>query len=419
MSRWPRSIDLRNFVSPGDVVAWTHGGAEPTCLVGQLLDQASTICPIDVFLTGLSWSDLLQPAHSEFIRFRGIGGIGTHQRLARAGCLDVLPCRLADLPRLISSGQLPIDVCFALGSPPDADGNVSLGPTVAVSHELLSAARVAILEVNPNVPVIRGDTTVPYDRFDAVVASDAPLVEARADTVEPSPEVLRICERIATFVPDGSTLQVGIGAVASALPRHLGDRRRLGIHSGLISDGLMDLIEAGVADGSAKEVDPGLAVAGELVGSGRLYRLAADNRRLALRRTAYLSAAEAVLGRLENLVSVNSALEVDLTGQVNAESQAGTIVGTIGGQIDFVRAAARSPRGRSIIALPSTTSGGRSRIVHRLDSGTVTTPRSETDVVATEYGVAELQGRTVSERVRALIAIAHPDHRQALARALG
>jgi acetyl-CoA hydrolase len=266
------------------------------------------------------------------------------------------------------------------------------------------------------VPFIHGDATVPLSRFDAVVASDAPLVEARAQRAQPSPDVLRICQRIAAFVKDGSTLQVGIGAIAAALPRCLGDRRHLGIHSGLISDGLADLMEAGVADGSAKEIDAGVAVAGELVGSARLYRFAADNPGLALRRTAYLSS-ESVLGRFGNLVSVNGALEVDLTGQVNAESQGGAVVGAIGGQVDFVRGAACSAGGRSIIALPSMTSSGRSRIVSQLESGTVTTPRSEVDLVVTEHGVAELQGRTLSERSAALIAIAHPDHRDALERA--
>jgi acetyl-CoA hydrolase len=418
MLSWPATVDLRRLVSPGDTVAWTHGGAEPTALVGQFLDQAPSFAPVDVFLTGLGWSDLLQPRHAECIRFRGIGGLGTHQRLARAGCLDVVPCRLADLPRLIASRRLPIDVCFVLSSPPDRDGNVNLGPTVAVTHELLGAARVAVLEVNPRVPAVRGSTTVPLSRFDAVVSADHALVEAAPAKAEVSPVVAQICEHIAALVPDGATLQVGIGAIASAIPRFLGSRRNLGIHSGLISDPLLELMESGAVTGSSKEVDPGLAVAGELVGSARLYRSAAANPAVSLQPTAYLSA-ESVLGRFETFVSINSALEVDLAGQVNAEVQGGVTVGAIGGQVDFVRAAARAPHGRSVIALPSVTGKGRSRIVAQLDGGTVTTARSEVELVVTEYGVADLAGRSLSQRAAALIDVAHPDHRDALRRASG
>lgn len=190
----------------------------------------------------------------------------------------MVPCRLADLPRLILTRAQPVDVCFVLGSPPDRDGNVNLGPTVAVTHELLAVARAAVLEINANVPVVRGDTTVPLGRFDAVIASDGPLVEAAVPRGDPSPAVARIGEQIAGLIPHGSTLQVGIGAIPSALPRYLRHHRHLGIHSGLITDGVADLIRLGVADGTAKETDRGMAIAGELSGSAALYRFAAAHR---------------------------------------------------------------------------------------------------------------------------------------------
>jgi acyl-CoA hydrolase len=414
---WPRSVDLRQFVEPGDTVVWAHGGGEPRSLVTQLVEQRDTFGGrIAVFLTGVSFSEVLLPEHADRIRFMAIGGIGTHARLARAGCLDVIPCRFSDVPGLIASGRIRVDVAMFSGSLPDADGRISLGPTMAIANELLDGARVRLLEVNPNVPYVFGDTVVDIGRFDAVIESDEPLVSAPPAPTRLSPVAEALCENVASLVPDGCTLQVGFGSVGRALPRFLTDRKDIGIHSAIITDELADLVECGVISGAAKERDIGLAVTGELLGTERLYRFADRNPQIALRASAYLLS-ETILGDFQSLVSVNSALQVDLTGQVNAESRGGVHVGAVGGAVDFVRAAARSPRGASIIALQSTTSDRTSRIVVSLDHGVVSTARSEVEYVITEYGVADLRGRPIAERVRALAAIAHPDHRAALSAA--
>jgi acetyl-CoA hydrolase len=412
--RWPTTLDFRRYLSPGDTVAWSHAGGEPQGLVAQLLEQRHALGGrIGVFLTGVSFSEILQPEHADVIQFTSIGGIGTHQRLARAGCLEVLPCRYSDLPGLIASNRVRVDVALFSGSLPDADGRISLGPTMGVARDILDTARVAILEINPNVPYVLGDTAVDPSEFDAVTWSELPLVSAPASTGALAAETEQVCRNVAAFVPDRSTLQLGFGSVGRALPRFLGSHVDLGIHSAILTDEIADLIDAGIANGAAKEVDAGLAVAGELLGTERLYRFADRNPAMALRGSSYLLADD-VLSRFETLISVNSALEVDLTGQVNAESRHGIHVGAVGGQVDFVRAAARSRKGASIIALPSTTTKHHSRIVPALDRGVVTTARSEVEIVVTEYGAADLRGRSLRDRAQALIEIAHPDHRAEL-----
>ena len=412
--RWPEAIDFHQYVIPGDTVVWSHAGAEPRSLIDQLLAQRHDLGGrISVFLTGVSFSETLLPEHADVIDFISIGGIGTHARLARAGCLQVLPCRFSDMPRLIAEDRVHVDVAMFSGSLPDEDGRISLGPTVAIARELMSAARVTIVEINPNVPYVLGDTLVDLADFDAAIHSEQPLITAPPALNGLSSAATQVCENVAALIPSRSTLQIGFGSVGRALPRFLASRADIGIHSAIITDELADLMESGVATGAAKELDVGVAVTGELLGTERLYRFANRNPRLTLRGTAYMLADD-VLGRFDALVSVNSALQVDLTGQVNAESRAGIHVGAVGGQVDFVRAAARSPHGASIIAIQSITSHHESRIVPMLDHGVVTTARSEVEIVVTEYGAADLRGRTVGERAKAMVAIAHPDHRAAL-----
>jgi acetyl-CoA hydrolase len=406
----PREADFRRHIRAGDTVVWGHAGAEPTALISQFLSQRHTLGgPVNVFLTGVCFSETVRPEHADLLRFAGIGGLGTHRRLTEAGRLDVLPCRYADLPRLIARGELKVDVAMVIGTPPGPDGLVSLGPTVAVLPEVLRAARVRYLEINPHVPFIGGDALVRVEEFDEVIYSDQPLVTMPGSARPPSGVTERICRHIAGLIGDGSTIQLGIGSVGLALPTFLRDRRDLGIHSAILTEPLVELIEAGVASGSRKERDAGLAVAGELLGSEKLYRYADHNDAVALRRSSTLLDS-GVLAEFGRLVSINSALQVDLTGQVNAETMDGLHVGAVGGQVDFVRAASASTDGLSIIALPAT-AGDRSRIVPLLDSGVVTTPRAEVDAVVTEYGVARLRGLPINQRAAALAGIAHPDHR--------
>jgi acetyl-CoA hydrolase len=419
MPSWPEHIDISHYIQAGDTISWSHAGAEPTTLIRQFLEQRYKFGgTVSVFLSGVSFSNILTPEHADVIRFKGIGGLTAPRALAKAGKLETLPKRYFDFPNLIRERLLPIDVQFVTVSPPDADGFVSLGVTVGLTNDILAQARVAIAEINPNMPRIAGDTVVHIDRFTAAIWSDRSLITGPATVEDPSPAVQQICRNIASLIGDGATVQIGIGSIGVTLPRMLRERRNIGIHSAILTDGLMELIETGAADGRAKRIDVGVAVAGELIGSERLYRFADRNAGVALRGASYVLSPD-TFGRLDRLVSVNSALEVDLSGQVNAETLGGVNVGAIGGQVDFVRGASRSPGGASVIALQAVAGNGKSRIVSRLSDGVITTPRSEVGYIVTEFGIADLRGKTVDERAHALAAIAHPDHRSDLMRNRG
>lgn len=312
---------------------------------------------------------------------------------------------------MIDRGLIGCDVALVQVSPPDADGNHSFGLIGDFVAAAVKKARVIIAEVNERVPFTLGDAVLPAARIDCAVRVDRDPVELPAAPIGDTD--LAIARVVAGYIDDGAILQVGIGAVPDAILRLLRDRRDLGIHSGMIGDGLVDLVEAGVITNARKPIDAGTSITGALIGSRRLFTFAERNPAIGLRNSAYTHA-PAVLSALPQLVTINSAIEVDLTGQVNAEQSGSDYLGGTGGQVDFVRAGARSPGGRSIIALPATARGGRiSRITARL-SGPVTTARSEVDVVVTEFGAAELKGQSLAERARRLAAVAHPDFREEL-----
>jgi acyl-CoA hydrolase len=312
---------------------------------------------------------------------------------------------------MIEQGLIGCDVAFVQVSPPDADGNHSFGLITDFIAAAVAKARVLVAEVNERVPFTFGDAVLPAARIDcAVRVSRTPVEVAPAQIGETD---LAIARFVAGYVEDGAVIQVGIGAVPDAILRLLRDRRDLGVHSGMIGDGLVDLVEAGVITNVRKAIDPGVSITGALIGTRRLYEFADRNPKIGMRSSAYTHNAE-VLSRLTRLVTINSAMEVDLTGQVNAEQTGSQYLGGTGGQVDYVRAGSRSAGGRSIIALPATAKGGEvSRIAVAL-SGPVTTARSDVDVVVTEFGAAELKGRTLAERARRLVAIAHPDFREEL-----
>jgi acetyl-CoA hydrolase len=263
------------------------------------------------------------------------------------------------------------------------------------------------------VPFTHGEM-LPASRIDVALHVSRPLVELKPATITETDQA--IAKFAAAYIGDGTVLQTGVGATPDAILRLLGDRRDLGVHSGMLGDGLVDLVEAGVVNNARKAIDRGVCINGALMGTQRLYRWAHRNPQMRMCSTAYTHDA-AVLAKLERLVTINSALEVDLSGQVNAEQSGAQYFGGTGGQVDFVRAGSRSPGGRSIIALPATAKGGSiSKIVPAL-SGPVTTARSDVDVIVTEFGAAELKGQTLAERTRRLIAIAHPNFREELDRA--
>jgi acetyl-CoA hydrolase len=273
---------------------------------------------------------------------------------------------------------------------------------------------VVVAEVNDQVPWTPGERSLGADDIDFLVPTSRPVLEVKPAIVG---DVERaIARHASSFIQDGTVLQVGIGGIPDAILQSIGDRKDLGLHSGMIGDALVNLVESGSLTNARKPIDRGISVAGALIGTRRLYEFAHRNACLMMRESAYTHGA-AVLAKLDNLVSINSAIEVDLTGQVNAEVVAGaSYVGATGGQVDFVRAGHRSPGGRSIIAFASTARGEEiSRICIRV-TGPVTTARSDVDVIVTEYGAADLRAQPLRERARRLIAIAHPRFREGLER---
>lgn len=400
-------IYFTEFLSPGDGVWWGQAAAEPRPLVDALLSQSAQVGPIRAF-TGLSWNERLASDLPDEVSLQSYGGLGELRRLSRAGRLDVVPCHYSALPRLFAEHRLPGDVGLVQVSPPDADGRCSLGIGVDYVADALAHTPVLIAEINDQMPATVGSERIPLDRFAATITTSRPLPE---DPARPPDEVdRRIAGHIAELVDDGDTLQLGVGSLGSAVLDALAEHQDLGVHTGMITDGLMRLMDKGVITGRHKEIDAGVVVAGTALGSSELYRRIPE---LPVRflPVSYTHAPQ-VLSRLSALVSINFAVEVDLYGQVGAEISGRTYVGAVGGQVDFSRAAALTGK-RSMIALRSQFRG-ESTIKPRLDGGVVTTGRSDVDVVVTEHGAAHVRGCSIGERARRLAAIAAPEFRDTL-----
>jgi acyl-CoA hydrolase len=402
-------IDLSEYLTAGAGVWWGQAAAEPRPLVSALMEQTDRIGPLRVF-TGLSWNDQLAVSMPDALSMVSYGGLGELRQLSKSGRLDVVPCHYSALPRMFAERRLPCDVGLVQVAPPDADGMCSLGVGVDYVADAIPHTPVLIAEINAQMPTTMGTAPIPVDRFTATIATDRALPE---DTLRPPSEADRaIAAHIAELIDDGDTIQLGVGSLGSAIIDALASHQDLGVHTGMITDGLLGLIDRGVVTGRRKEIDTGLAVVGTALGSAELYKRAGD---LPVRflPTSYTHAPQ-VLSQLGSLVSVNFAVEVDLTGQVGAEVSRGVYIGAVGGQVDFARAAALTGK-RSIIALRAT-SRGASTIKPALEGGVVTTARSDVDTVVTEYGVAHLRGCSLSERARRLRAIAAPEFRHLLNR---
>ncbi len=404
-------IDLRAYISAGDGVWWGQGGAEPEPLVNALLDQVGGIGPVRAFC-GLTWNERLSGDLPDQLTVLSYGGLGELRGLSRHGLLEVVPCHYSALPRMFAQGKLPCDVGLVQVSPPDRRGLVSLGIGVEYVADALPHTKTLIAEINHAMPATTGSARIPLTAFAATVETERPLRQAPIRPPDGTDQA--IARNVAGLIEDGATLQIGIGSLPSAVLRALSGHAGLGFHTGLVSDGVIDLIERGVVTGEKKEIDRGLVITGAALGSTALYQRLHEFP-IEFRPASYTHA-PAVLSQLRSLVSVNSAIEVDLLGQVGAELRRGVHVGAVGGQVDFSRAASLTGA-RSIIALRSE-SRGESTITPRLRGGVVTTARVDVDAVVTEHGVAMLTGCSVAERARRLINVAAPQHRDALERSL-
>jgi acyl-CoA hydrolase len=399
----PGALDLREHLRRDDGVLWSQGSAEPVALVDRLIEQCAEIGGLRGF-SGYAYRDVLASPAAEALDLVSYGALGALGKVGAKRPLRVVPAHFSALPGLFAAGALPGDAALVQVAPPDAAGNCSFGLDATYVADAVAHARVVIAEVNEAVPSVPG-ASIPWERIDVAVRTNATPLElppGRGGEAE-----ARIASHIAALIDDGDTIQVGVGALPEAILAELRGAHDLGVHSGMICDPIADLVEAGVVTGARKEADRGLVVTGSSLGSTRLFDFLAATEAVSLRPVSYTHRPD-TLARVGRLVAINGALEVDLSGQVNAESAGG-------GQVDFLRGAAAAG-GLAIVALPATVArSGAPRIVGEL-SGPVTTSRVDVDLVVTEHGVARLRGLDLAQRAAALTAIAAPEHREALDR---
>lgn len=340
--------------------------------------------------------------------------VGANSRnTLKSGYGDYTPCFFNEVPNLFRDGSLPVDTAIVQLSPPDKDGYMSFGVSNDYTSCAAEVAKTVIAEVNPNMPRVLGDNFIHIDDVDYIVETNNPIYEIAPPKITDIEKA--IGEHCASLVDDGSTLQLGIGAIPDAVLLFLKDKKDLGIHTEMFSDGVIDLVECGVINNSKKTLHPGKMISTFLMGSKRLYDFVDNNPDVELYPVDYVNH-PAIIMQNDNIISINSCLQVDLMGQVSSESIGLRQFSGVGGQVDYVRGASMAKGGKSIIAIPSTASKGTlSRIVPFIDTGSaITTSRNDVHYIVTEYGIANLKGKTLRERAKALIAIAHPDFRASL-----
>lgn len=393
-----------------------HGGAAtPFVLLEGLLAEAPRLENVELIhlhIEGVATQ--ATPAYAKSFRVANLF-VGANMRDYIDGDrVDYLPCFLSEIPQLFRSGKRPIHVALVHLSPPDRHGYCTLGTSVDVARAAVDTADVVIAQINRQMPRVHGDGFIHINDLDAYIEVDAPLYQAKQKprTVEDE----TIGRHVASLIEDGACLQVGIGSIPDAVLAQLHGHKNLGVHSEMWSDGVLSLLKSGAVTNSRKAVHPGKTVSAFVMGSQAVYDFINDNPSVIQLPSDYVNN-PSVICRNKNVAAINSAVEVDLTGQICADSIGSKIISGVGGQMDFIRGASLSPGGKPIIALPSRTRSGRSRITCVLQSGAgVVTTRAHAHFVVTEYGIADLYGKTLNERALALIAIAHPDDREPLAK---
>ncbi len=412
------------IVSPAEAVAgirsrdqvYVHcAAAAPSVLLDALVARAPELEDVGVVHLHIEGpGPHLAPEMVKHFRHRALFIGPNARRAVNEGRADYVPVFLSDVPELFESRTVPLDAVLVNATPPDRHGFCSLGTSVEAMHAAIQAAKTVIVQFNASMPRTLGESFIHVSDIDLAVEVDVPPYEYSAG---PIGDVERLVgEHVADLVPDGATLQLGIGAIPAATAIALRDKHDLGIHTEMFTDAVVDLVEAGVITGARKERNRGKIVTAFFMGSRRLYEFARDNPMVEMRPVDFTNDTH-VISSFSRMVAINSAIEVDLTGQVVADSIGHRLYSGVGGQMDFIRGAARAAEGRAIIALQSTAAGGTlSRIVSCLrEGGGVVTTRAHVRTIVTEWGVAELFGKSTRERAEALIAIAHPDFRDELA----
>ncbi|TVR14402.1 MAG: acetyl-CoA hydrolase/transferase family protein [Balneolaceae bacterium] len=406
---------IQNVQSGNNVFIHTASAA-PQQLVTELANQHTRLRDVSIYhMHTEGAAPYVAPEMNQSFRTKAFF-VGANVRKAlETGEADYIPVFLSEIPHLFNRGIIPLDVALINVSPPDKHGFCSLGVSVDGSRAAVNNAKLVIAQVNPNMPRTHGDGIIHMSNINVGVEVDDPLPEhAPADLTETERKIGRFC---AELIEDGATMQMGIGSIPDAVLASLQNHKDLGIHTEMFSDGLIPLIESGIVNNSRKRVHPNRTVSSFLVGTRKLYDFVDDNPNVAMLDCAYVNDT-AVIRRNPKVTAINSAIEVDLTGQVCADSIGIRQYSGVGGQMDFIRGASLSEGGKPIIALPSSTRRGESRIAPFLKQGAgVVTTRAHVHYVVTEYGIASLYGKSLRERTRALINISHPDNREELEKA--
>jgi acyl-CoA hydrolase len=395
-----------------------HGSAQtPTFLMRELAKQKDRLRDVElVFITVMGDITVDKPEYEDSFHINCMFVSDSVRKAIQDGRGDFIPVFLSDIPDLFKSGTMPVDVALVQVSPPDSHGYCTLGVSVDIARSAVDKAAHVIAQVNPNVPRTHGDGMIHMSRFDSMVYWEDPLPEVNYGA-KTGPEEQRIGELIAGMIEDGSTLQMGIGTIPDAVLKCLTNHRDLGVHTEMVSDGIIDLFEKDVINNTRKRIHPNKIVTGFAVGTRELYNYVHDNPSFAFLDIDYVNDPHTIR-RNPKVVAINSAIEVDLTGQVCADSIGTRQFSGIGGQMDFMRGAALSQGGKPIIAITSRTNKGISRIVPFLQQGAgVVTTRGHVHYVVTEHGIAYLYGKNLRQRAHELIGIAHPDDREMLEKA--
>lgn len=402
------------LIRDNDTIAVPTGAGEPPTVLHALAERKDELHGVRLWQTlPLRPYSFIDPAYTGNITYDPVFLGGSTRPAAQAGWMSVTPAHFSDMPEMVRRGELKVDVAIALVSEMDAEGYFSCSLGVDYMRAAFDKARDIILEVNPNVPYCHGDNKVHISQVSALIESDDPVISLPSAAY--TAEEVTMASYVASLIPDGATLQVGIGGVPSAVVAQLTDRNDLGIHSEMMNDGIFALIEAGVATNAKKNIKPGSFMCTFALGSPRLYEFMDHNPSLEM-NPVDITNDPSLAGQYDNLHSINSTMQVDFAGQCGSETIGTLPYSGTGGQSDFVRAANRSKGGKAIIVVPSTAVNGTiSRIVPTLTPGThVTTHKNDVNYIVTEFGIAQLRGKSIADRARALIEIAHPDFRDEL-----